>query len=534
MQSYRYQGLAVAGDRQESQDITSARRVSPDWTCGVGEPVRSIQVIPSLDREEPDTIVCLTRQSLLALHDTGGLLWAKKLDFSPRCLLSFSSLLYDKRVISLVSSHSGSLMFYDNTSLRWACQLGRNPVSVARGRFWDRQTSQTAQGLLVTLTEEGSLAVTFLGSDPTLFTAAPPDSREVNYEETDRELARLSAVIKQSQASALVTAAPSLRLDCVVASQLEMCRYPSKVLETEPAVPMVNISLTLTTPAPLTKLTISLDSQAPVSLSQNTISLSSVTSSTTVTLAAFMSEMMVVASLELTLVATYLTQQGVPHCLHRTLTLPLSLVIKPCPPIKDADFKVTLSTNKPAVSLLELFPEFVLDSSMSNAAGFQVYGGPVITVLSSKTSQRYRLQSENLPAIWLITEQVKRRLEQRFTKSDGSSDLECSYTSSLPLQEFFTEIDSYFSKRKQYKSVLETLTQRMSQFRAIERRLLTRFKDKTPSPLTNLDMLLEGTYRQVLASCDQMENCTNEEGKSAANLGCIIRSEVYSVTFQVR
>ena len=27
---------------------------------------------------------------------------------------------------------------------------------------------------------------------------------------------------------------------------------------------------------------------------------------------------------------------------------------------------------------------------------------------------------------------------------------------------------------------------------------VSRFKDKTPTPLTNLDMLLEGTYRQVL------------------------------------
>ena len=31
----------------------------------------------------------------------------------------------------------------------------------------------------------------------------------------------------------------------------------------------------------------------------------------------------------------------------------------------------------------------------------------------------------------------------------------------------------------------------------IQRRLLTRFKDKTPAPLANLDVLLEGTYRQV-------------------------------------
>ena len=41
------------------------------------------------------------------------------------------------------------------------------------------------------------------------------------------------------------------------------------------------------------------------------------------------------------------------------------------------------------------------------------------------------------------------------------------------------------------------LTQRAAQFRSIQKRLLTRFKDKTPAPLQNLDTLLEGTYRQV-------------------------------------
>lgn len=43
----------------------------------------------------------------------------------------------------------------------------------------------------------------------------------------------------------------------------------------------------------------------------------------------------------------------------------------------------------------------------------------------------------------------------------------------------------------------DMLAQRASQFRAVQLRLLTRFKDKTPAPLTNLDTLLEGTYRQV-------------------------------------
>jgi Bardet-Biedl syndrome 9 protein len=46
----------------------------------------------------------------------------------------------------------------------------------------------------------------------------------------------------------------------------------------------------------------------------------------------------------------------------------------------------------------------------------------------------------------------------------------------------------------------QQLSERSAQFRSIERRLLTRFKDKTPTPLTNLDTLLEATYRQVSIS----------------------------------
>lgn len=46
----------------------------------------------------------------------------------------------------------------------------------------------------------------------------------------------------------------------------------------------------------------------------------------------------------------------------------------------------------------------------------------------------------------------------------------------------------------------ELLSERAVQFRAIQRRLLTRFKDKTPAPLQHLDTLLDGTYKQVSIS----------------------------------
>lgn len=51
--------------------------------------------------------------------------------------------------------------------------------------------------------------------------------------------------------------------------------------------------------------------------------------------------------------------------------------------------------------------------------------------------------------------------------------------------------------RKARSEVRVLLEQRYLQYQAIQRRLLSRFKDKTPAPLNYLDALLEGTHEQV-------------------------------------
>lgn len=51
--------------------------------------------------------------------------------------------------------------------------------------------------------------------------------------------------------------------------------------------------------------------------------------------------------------------------------------------------------------------------------------------------------------------------------------------------------------RKNGEKLEELLSERAVQFRAIQRRLLTRFKDKTPAPLQHLDTLLDGTHQQA-------------------------------------
>ena len=71
--------------------------------------------------------------------------------------------------------------------------------------------------------------------------------------------------------------------------------------------------------------------------------------------------------------------------------------------------------------------------------------------------------------------------------------------------------------------------QRAAQFRSIQKRLLARFKDKTPTPLTNLDTLLEGTCRQLHQSIEAVDQCLLELKRSSNNLSCITSLLVFLV-----
>ena len=57
--------------------------------------------------------------------------------------------------------------------------------------------------------------------------------------------------------------------------------------------------------------------------------------------------------------------------------------------VNQANYKLTIDTNKEPVNLAELFPEMVADAVIPvPVLGIQYYGGPVVTILSSKQSSK--------------------------------------------------------------------------------------------------------------------------------------------------
>jgi len=129
----------------------------------------------------------------------------------------------------------------------------------------------------------------------------------------------------------------------------------------------------------------------------------------------------------------------------------------------------------------------------------------LVSVIGSKTNGRYKIQTDSLPALFLITSEVERRLNLRL--KEISSDTQVSnYVKSSDkylLDELFAAIDLHFSTRQLLIEQLSQLNDRAHQYRMIQRRLLVRYKEKNPTALGGIDVILRETYDAItkLSEC---------------------------------
>ncbi|XP_060103624.1 protein PTHB1 [Heteronotia binoei] len=506
VESYKYQVLAFATDasRQEveQQKLGSGKRLVVDWVLNIGEQALDICVVSF--NQTVSSVFVLGERNFFCLKDNGQIRFMKKLDSSPSCFLPYCSV-SEGTINTLIGNHSSMLHVYQDVTLKWATQLSHIPIAVRVGNFQD------LKGVIVALSDSGCLQCSYLGTDPSLFQAPKVEARVINYEEYDAEMNKLQKIIKEATKNKDVLLRSEkkveLALSAVVLSSLDKV---SQAIDSEvraEVVPSVTVKITLESRLRPLKIKLSVCVQPPLALTHDRFTLELGTGkSKTVVLAAFLKGNCPPADLEGSALASYNIPTGIPRVAQCKFRFPLKLVCISVLPSKIATHKLTIDTNKPSVNIGTLFPEFddQTDDDQPNALGFQLLAGSKITLLAAKTSQRYRIQSEKFEDIWLIAKELVLRLEQYFRKRNRK-DFACSFSDPIPLQEYFAIIDHHFELRLNAGKYEQLLSERAIQFRAIERRLLARFKDKTPAPLQHLDTLLEGTYRQVIALADAAE-----------------------------
>ena len=66
-------------------------------------------------------------------------------------------------------------------------------------------------------------------------------------------------------------------------------------------------------------------------------------------------------------------------------------------------------------------------------------------------------------------------------------------------------IDGHFEARGRVLAIRKELSRRAQELRSIQKRMLVRFKDKSPAPMGNMDTLMENTYGEIMTLADQWE-----------------------------
>ncbi|XP_073921419.1 protein PTHB1 isoform X7 [Castor canadensis] len=460
VESYKYQVLAFATDadkRQETehQKLGSGKRLTVDWTLNIGEQALDIRIVSF--HQSASSVFVLGERNFFCLKDNGQIRFMKKLDCSPSSFLPYCSV-SEGTVNTLIGNHKSMLHIYQDVALKWATQLPHIPVALRVGCLHD------LKGVIVTLSDDGHLQCSYLGTDPSLFQAPIIESRELNYDELDVELKELQKVIKDFKSQGIwpmTEKEDDLEVSAIVSPNFDSVSQATDVEVGSDLVPSITVKVTLKNRVVLQKAKLSVYVQPPLVLTCDQFIFEFIEPEMTSTVA----------------FSVYLKRNYTPSELEGNAVVSYS--------------KSTGFANQS-------------DDDQVNVMGFRFIGGSQVTLLASKTSQRYRIQSEQFEDLWLITNELILRLKEYFGKQ-GIKDFSCSFSGCMPLQEYFELIDHHFELRINGEKLEELLSERAVQFRAIQRRLLTRFKDKTPAPLQHLDTLLDGTYKQVIALADAIE-----------------------------
>eukprot|EP00828_Plagiopyla_frontata_P009753 TRINITY_DN15050_c0_g1_i1.p2 TRINITY_DN15050_c0_g1~~TRINITY_DN15050_c0_g1_i1.p2 ORF type:complete len:249 (+),score=33.48 TRINITY_DN15050_c0_g1_i1:229-975(+) len=126
-----------------------------------------------------------------------------------------------------------------------------------------------------------------------------------------------------------------------------------------------------------------------------------------------------------------------------------------------------------------------------NVQSFMLANNIDCTILQAKSSTKYRFQSSCFEGLQYCFREFVQRVE-------NMQGIQIIYGEALPLQDFFGLIIDH-------NELFETMTQnskeleaKATKFRIIQKRLLTRYKEKNPTPLNSLDILFQQCYQDII------------------------------------
>lgn len=522
LESYSYQSLAVASESQTDVKSTSGggKRLTADWSVNIGESAVDISVV----RQESNkpAIMVLGDRCLFCMEMSGKMRFMKKFDYVVACykVMEKNSTL---GIGTIIATQSHQLLIFSNAKLQWAAQIFSIPICIEISEI------KNTEGTLIFLQDNFEITCSYLGTTPSLFTLPRSQHRSIDIDEMEKEIDHYRNQIQQLQSTQddpVVTTTTTNEMKSPLTIQLSttLPSTKSNTIEEEEgdARPSVTCQIKLTTSRKLNEVQVSLQCPPGLQATFKQMVLPTLSPSVPAIIRPQiqLNGLCLPSCLNIELSICYTENDDSPRVWMDMLELPLSILAQASTTPKKLEHKVTLDTNLPCVDLTILFNEFKCEDNNANLIGIQYIHGPKACVLTSKSNHRYRIQCEEFAGLWLIVDDFVKRLKKYSPK------VEISCNDKPSPDQLYDLMDRHLEVRKARDEVCILLEQRSRQHRSIQRRLLARFKDKTPSPLNCLDSLLEGTHEQLLTLIEAYTDYQQLLNRISSNLtgACLLLS----------
>ena len=496
--SYRYQVLAIANtddnDSQQSNNTNiKGRKVTPDWTLSLGESIIDMKVV-SLEKSVSYLIV-LGERNLFAIKENGSIWFMKKFDFNASCLTAYANDTKDS-VISVVATHVSTLIIYCNDRAMWATQLPFIPVAIQRASL------PNMMGAIVCLSDDGLICCGYLGTNPSVKIVSVPNIqlRQINYPESEAELQELRRIINSHNLEGNQMESKVIRNDLTI----NICDINTiSAINTKSLNPFLKISIQLETTANVKNVRLAVELHKSLIAEPNIVTIPSMSNTSEPVINEFIifkNNKVFPASAKVDLIVTYNNEDGAPRIASKTIYIPINILAKIGQPSKDAEHKLILNivndSNK-SLKLSEIFSDlFESDSNNTSSVGLEIYDdNNIVSIITSikSTNQRYIVMSDSFGSMSFVANELLRRL----SKNDVKYDITHNDITFLPLNKLFVLIDEHLLARHRVIDLQNSLSSSATQFRAIQKRLLIKLKDRNPTPLNNLETLLKVAQTQV-------------------------------------
>lgn len=555
---------------------SAGAKIAPIWAfnlCDDAVAIETCRLIRGLPANDAN-IVVLCPYNLFVLSLNGECLFSKRLDVET-CSLGIYPVPGVSADNLLVGAFNGSLYVYSDTALEWSAVMKAGcPLYLSVSNLCG------TQGMILALSSESLLSVNYLGTDPAEVPLQPLESKAASYADMTHELKTVQRAIRRlleeaeddalsrnlnEATSQTTTPTTSPSAPMALPGQVAMLSSPvepeARQRHTSPspgpqpstgpvATNRFALSLTFgeTTAAlngdlvlaliirfsvpfqhlqTLQDIVVQVGTVDPVAVEpvHTILPRISVGESLTVPLrvsAAPDKDQIVPSSLELNAVVAFTGKRHDTWAVRKTVSVPLSLVARPVPAVKNTAFSLQLNTNmSPPPSLVDLFSDLAVYGNVTaNVLSIHYLNGADATVLVSKNAARFKVQGSTMEGLWLLTTELVRRIREHY-RDEG--DVVFSIPDELPLVDFAAVIDTHAAVRKELVDATSNANRAAQFLRNVQKRLLVRFRDRNPSNSDTMTILFEESYTLLQQATDGVVLAKARQRQACAMLNCCAR-----------